>query len=172
MTLALLRALGYGGRLAVVARRPLQAELARRLGASKVYGNTTAALDEIGASKYKPILGSDVYRGGYEAVIEAAGSAGSLEQASWAAMEGGLILLLGAAGEVRHDFSPHWFRELTWVGSYTYGQADFADAVAMLPELAGLEELVGPAFSLAAWPQALASARQRRVIKVTFAPHK
>lgn len=170
LTLALLRALGYGGRLDVVARRPLQAKMARKLGAGGVYENTAAALEGIGAKKYQPILGGEVYRGGYGAVIEAAGSASSLEQASWAAAEGGIILLLGAAGEVRHDFSPHWFRELTWVGSYTYGRHDFADAVAMLPELVGLEGLVSRPFSLFAWKDALSAARKHRVIKAVFAP--
>jgi len=154
----------------VVARRPLQAEMARKLGAGGVYENTAAALEGIGAKKYKPILGGEVYRGGYGAVIEAAGSASSLDQASWAAAEGGLVLLLGAAGEVRHDFSPHWFRELTWVGSYTYGRADFADAVAMLPELSGPEELVGPPFSLVDWREALTAARNHRFVKVVFQP--
>ncbi|WP_457637626.1 zinc-dependent alcohol dehydrogenase [Oceanithermus sp.] len=170
LSLALLRALGYRGRLDVVARHRMQADLARKLGASGVFASSRNALENIGAKEYKPILGPPVYRGGYEAVIEAAGSPSSLEAASWATREGGTVLLLGAAGEVRHDFSPHWFSELTWKGSYTYGRADFAYAVGMLPELNGLEELVAPPFSLPAWRHALAAIRQRRVVKAVFTP--
>ena len=170
LTLALLRALGYGSRLDVVARHSLQAKMALNLGASGVYENTAAALGDIGARKYKPILGGSVYRGGYGAVIEAAGSASSLEQASWATTEGGLVLLLGAAGEMRHDFSPHWFRELTWAGSYTYAAADFASAIKILGEIPGLEALVGPAYSLENWRGAIAAARNHLVLKAVFKP--
>jgi len=170
LSLALLRALGFAGRLDVVARHPRQAELARRLGASNVYAATGDALAAIGARKYRPLWGPPAYRGGYGAVVEAAGSASSLDQAAWAAVEGGTVLLLGAAGQINHDFSPHWFRELTWVGSYTYGRADFADAVRLLGELAGLEELVGPPYPLAGWRSAIAAVRARRVVKAVFTP--
>ena len=170
LSLALLRRLGFDGRLDVVARHPRQAELARALGASHVFASSDAALQDLGARSYQPLLGPPVYRGGYEAVVEAAGSASSLRAAAWAALEGGTVLLLGAAGEVKHDFSPHWFAELTWVGSYTYGNRDFADAVALLAELEGLEGLVGPPYPLAAWQGALAAVRRREVIKAVFDP--
>jgi L-gulonate 5-dehydrogenase len=170
LSLALLRALGYAGRLDVIARHPLQAELARSLGASKVFPSADAALVNLGARAYKPLLGPVVYRGGYGGVVEAAGSATSLRQAAWAALEGGTVLLLGAAGEVRHDFPPHWFSELTWVGSYTYSAGDFADAVAMLGELEGLENLVAPPYALPDWRAAFTAIRSRRLIKAVFTP--
>ncbi len=170
LSVRLLRELGFSGRLDVVARHPRQAELARELGASAVFPSTEAAFLAFGARRYRPLLGPPVWRGGYPAVIEAAGSAKSLDEAAWGAREGGLVLLLGAAGEVRHDFSPHWFSELTWVGSYTYSKKDFADAVALLPALAGLERLVGEAYPLAAYREALRAALRRRAPKVLFAP--
>lgn len=168
----LLRTLGYAGELHVAARHPLQAELARALGADRVHPSATAAADAVGARRYRPLLGRPVYRGGFAAVIEAAGSRSSLDEAAWTTVEGGRVLLLGAAAEVRHDFSPHWFSELTWIGSYTYTQDDFADAVALLPQLEGLERLVGPPFALADWRAALTAARSRRIVKVVFAPQK
>ncbi len=170
LSLRLLRELGFSGRLDVVARHPLQAELAGFLGASAVYPRAEEALLAYGARRYRPLWGAPVFRGGYPAVIEAAGSAKSLDEAAWAAEEGGVVLLLGAAGEVRHDFSPHWFSELTWVGSYTYSSSDFADAVAMLPALGGLERLVGGAYPLAAWTGAIRAAASRQAVKVVFAP--
>ncbi len=170
LAVRLLRELGFAGRLDVVARHPLQAELARELGASAVFPSAEAALLALGARRYRPLLGPPVWRGGYPAVIEAAGSAKSLDEAAWGAGEGGLVLLLGAAGEVGHDFSPHWFSELTWVGSYTYSKKDFADAVALLSALAGLERLVGEAYPLAAYREALRAVLRRRAPKILFAP--
>ena len=170
LAVRLLRELGFSGRIDVVARRPVQAELARALGASGVYPSAGEALANLGARRYRPLLGAPVFRGGYPAVVEAAGTAKSLDEAAWGAAEGGTVLLLGAAGEVRHDFSPHWFSELTWVGSYTYSQKDFADAVAMLPALSGLERLVGGAYPLFAWREAIWAAVSRRAVKVVFAP--
>lgn len=172
LAVRLLRELGFTGELHVAARHPLQAELARALGASRVHPSATAAGEQLGARRYRPLLGRPVYRGGFDAVVEAAGSATSLDEAAWLAREGGTVLLLGAAGEVRHDFSPHWFSELAWVGSYTYSQRDFQTAVQLLPALEGTERLVGPAFGLAQWPQALTTARSRKAIKVVFAPQK
>jgi len=170
LAVRLLRELGFSGRLDVIARHPLQAELARDLGASAVFPRTEEALLDFGARRYRPLLGAPVWRGGYPAVIEAAGSAKSLDEGAWGAGEGGVVLLLGAAGEVRHDFSPHWFSELTWVGSYTYSARDFADAVALLPALSGLERLVGGTYPLSAWPAAIRTAVRRRAVKVVFAP--
>ncbi len=168
LTLRVLRELGFTGKAVAVARRASQADLARALGADEVFASTESALERAPARSYRPILGRSVYRGGFEAVVEAAGTARSLDEAAWAAVEGGLVLLLGAAGEVRHDFSPHWFSELTWVGSYTYSDADFADAVAMLPALVGVERMVGRAYVLEAWPKALRSAVKKRAVKVVF----
>ncbi len=171
LTVRLLRALGFGGRLDVVARRRIQSELAGAFGASGVYPSAAEALAAVGARRYRPILGAPVWRGGYPAVVEAAGTPTSLDQAAWGAAEGGTVLLLGAAAETRHDFSPHWFSELTWVGSYTYAADDFADAVALLPELEGLERMVGGVYPLSAWPQALRAAVRRRVVKAVFSPN-
>ncbi len=170
LSLALLRALGHNGRLDVVARRPLQKELALSLGASRVYHSSGEALKDTNAHRYKPILGAPVWRGGYSAVIEAAGSASSLDEAAWAASEGGTVLLLGAASEVKHDFSAHWFSELAWFGSYTYSNQDFADALAMLDSLAGIEALVGKTFELSDWRSAITAAREKKVVKAAFAP--
>ncbi len=170
LAVRLLRELGFSGRLDVVARRRIQAELAAAFGASRVHSRAEEALAGVGAQRYRPVLGAPVWRGGYGAVIEAAGSSKSLDEAAWGAVEGGTVLLLGAAGEVRHDFSPHWFRELNWLGSYTYTARDFSDAVAMLPALGGLERMVGGVYPLTAWPQAIRAAARRWAVKVVFSP--
>lgn len=40
-------------------------------------------------------------------------------------------------------------------GSYTYTREEFREAVGLLPELEGLESLVGGVYPLEAWPEAL-----------------
>ncbi len=170
LAIRLLRTLGYAGPLYAVARHPRQAELAQRLGASQIFSSAQAAQQAAGARRYQGILGATSWRGGFEGVIEASGSPGGLQQASWAVREGGRVLLLGAPATAFHDFSPYWFREIGLFGSYTYSWDDFAQTVKLLPELEGLEALVTHRFPLEAWPDALQTAVRRRGIKVVFKP--
>ncbi len=170
IALKLLRGLGFAGPLYAVARHPLQAELAQRFGAERVFPSTQAAQEAVGARRFRGILGAVSWRGGFEGVVEASGSPGGLQEASWAVREGGRVLLLGAPGASFHDFSPYWFREVGLVGSYAYSWDDFARAVRMLPELEGLEAMVTHRFPLEAWPEAIRTVVRRRGIKVVFKP--
>ncbi|RDI95427.1 alcohol dehydrogenase [Meiothermus sp. QL-1] len=170
LTIRLLRVLGFSGPLYAVARHPHQAELAQRFGASQVFPSAQAAQEAAGARRYRGILGASSWRGGFEGVVEASGSPGGLQEASWAVREGGRVLLLGAPATAFHDFSPYWFREVHLVGSYAYSWDDFAQTVKLLPELEGLEALVTHRFPLEAWPEAIKTAASRRGIKVVFKP--
>ncbi|AFV76116.1 theronine dehydrogenase-like Zn-dependent dehydrogenase [Thermus oshimai JL-2] len=155
LTLRLLRALGYGGRVYAVAKHPHQAEKARAFGANRVFGSAREALEER-ARRYRYLL-FEGHRGGYRGVVEASGSGRGFREALALAAEGGRVLLLGAPGVEWADLSPFWFKEVGLVGSYTYTREEFREAVALLPELSGLEGLVGGVFPLAAWPEALLS---------------
>jgi len=170
LTLKLLRVLGFDGRLHAVARHNRQAELARLLGADKVFPSTQAAQQAAGARRYRGILGATSWRGGYTGVVEASGSPGGLQEASWTVQEGGRVLLLGAPATAFHDFSPYWFREVRLVGSYAYSWDDFAQTVKLLPEMEGVEVLVTHKFALDAWPEAIKTAVAKRGIKVVFKP--
>jgi threonine dehydrogenase-like Zn-dependent dehydrogenase len=170
IALKAVRLLGFAGELHAVARYPVQAEMARALGASQVHAGAAQAAAAVGAKRYPALLGPPAWRGGFEGVIDAAGSRASLDEAVWAAREGGTVLLLGAPGSLRHDFSPHWFREVALIGSYTYREADFREAVALLGDALGLEALVTHRLALAAWPAALGALRARRALKVVFDP--
>lgn len=170
LTVVALRLTGYGGELHAVARHLVQADMARQLGADRVHGSVAEAAEAVGAKAYRAIIGPPAWRGGFGAVVDAAGSASSLEQASWAVAEGGTLLLLGAPGHLRHDLSPYWFRELRLVGSYVYRREDFAKAVSLLAEAEGLERLVGASYPLEEWREALGAVRTRRAVKVVFAP--
>ncbi len=164
-----LRLLGFSGELHVVARRARQAELAKGLGASQVHGSAKAA-QQVVAKRYRGMLGTSGWRGGFGGVVEAAGSPAALQDASWAVEEGGRLLLLGAPGASLHDLSPYWFREIHLTGSYTYSREDFAEAVRLLPEAVGLEALVSASYPLAAWPEAIRAAATRKGVKVAFKP--
>lgn len=171
ITVKLLRLLGFAGALHVVARYSVQAETARALGADVIHPSAQAAAQHHGAKAYPAIIGPEGWRGGFAAVIDAAGSASSLTEATWTVQEGGTLLLLGAPGQLRHDFSPYWFRELTLIGSYVYTSVDFADAVALLGEAEGLERLVTHSYPLDAYRDALTALTKRRALKVVFQPH-
>jgi threonine dehydrogenase-like Zn-dependent dehydrogenase len=165
-----LRLQGYSGEIHAAARYASQAEAARAMGADHIHASTEEAAKAVGARSYRAIIGPPGWRGGFEAVIDAAGSASSLEQASWATTEGGTLLLLGAPGSLSHDFSPYWFREVKFLGSYVYAESEFKQAVAMLSDAKGLEALVTHRYALDAWPEALETLRRRRAVKVAFDP--
>ncbi|MBD3286073.1 zinc-binding dehydrogenase, partial [candidate division WOR-3 bacterium] len=139
-------------------------------GADKVLENIETAVEGIGAKAYKSIIGTSGFRGGFDALIDAAGSRASLAQASWAVREGGKLILLGSPGQMRQDFSPYWFREVKLLGSYIYSNDDFAKAVKLLPRLNGLEKLVTDKFRLHDWRRAIKTVVKRGGIKVVLRP--
>lgn len=170
LALKMLRVLGFDGPLYAVARHSRQAELAQLFGANKIFPSTQAAQQAAGARRYRGILGATSWRGGFEGVVEASGSPGGLQEASWAVQEGGRVLLLGAPATAFHDFSPYWFREIGLIGSYAYSWDDFAQTVKLLPEMGGVEAMVTHKFGLEAWPEAIKTSVTRRGIKVVFRP--
>ena len=170
ITIAALRRAGFGGELHVAARYPQQREAARALGADHVHATVPDASAAVGARRYAAIIGPPAWRGGFDAVIDAAGSRASLDAASWAARERATVVLLGVPGSLRHDFSPHWFREIRLLGSFAYSASEFGETVAHLPDLVGLERIVTRSYPLRAYRTALADVRARRVLKAVFAP--
>ncbi|TBH20046.1 zinc-dependent alcohol dehydrogenase [Thermus thermamylovorans] len=155
LAVGLLRALGFAGKVYAVAKYPHQGERARAFGADGVYGTAREAL-LARARRYRYLL-FEGYRGGYQAVVEASGSGRGFREALALAQEGGKVLLLGAPGLEWADLSPFWFKEVGLLGSYTYTREEFAEAVGLLPNLRGLEGLVGGTFPLERWPEALAA---------------
>ena len=169
-TLAALRRAGFDGELHALARHPQQREAAEGLGADRVHADVASAGAAAGARAYRAIIGPPAWRGGFDLVVDAAGTRSSLDAAAWAAREGGRVVLLGAPGQLRHDFSPHWFREIRLLGSFAYSASEFAEAVTHLRDLVGLERVVTRSYPLRAYRTALADVRARRVLKAVFAP--
>ena len=168
--IAALRHVGFAGELHVLARHAPQREAALALGADQVHGDVKDASAAAGARSYRTRIGPPAWRGGFDAVIDAAGTASSLDAAAWAAREGGVVVLLGATGSARHDFSPHWFREVELRGSFAYRADDFAEAVSHLSSLPGLEAIVSRRYALSDYRVLLADVRTRRVLKAVFEP--
>jgi threonine dehydrogenase-like Zn-dependent dehydrogenase len=123
-------------------------------------------------------LGSREVTGGYDVVIEAAGTAGALERAAELCRPGGTLVLLGTYWE--QPPMPAMgicMREVSVVPAYMYGRAgpskDFDIAATLLaarPELPGL--LITHRFPLNAAAEAFATARDRAAgaIKVVLEP--
>jgi threonine dehydrogenase-like Zn-dependent dehydrogenase len=170
LTVMALRLAGFTPPVHVVARYSHQARLASQVGGSEVHASAWEAAEAVGARRYRSIIGPPASRGGFDLVIDAAGSEDSIEQASWAVREGGTVLLLGSPGIVRHDLSPYWFRQVRLIGSYTYSRTDIADAVRLLADGGRLEGVVTHRYPLSAWRQAFRAVRGGAALKVLFSP--
>ncbi|HEY7036401.1 MAG TPA: zinc-binding dehydrogenase [Thermomicrobiales bacterium] len=184
LVLAALRLLGNKAHVTVLARHPVQEEMARRFGADVVLRGTgagDAATQVTGAKRYKPIKGKPVYAGGFDWVFDAVGSARSVDESLRVAGPHGRVVLVGCAGEVSHlDLSFVWARELQITGCYVYGKEPshegahtFEVAMRLLadhPDLP-LGDLVTHTVPLANWREAMRLSLQRGqhgAIKVVF----
>lgn len=129
---AALRAVGFSGRLLVVARYPFQAELSRHYGADEVldaHGDVYQAVAErTGGSLHKPVLGKRVMLGGgADAVYECVGSDEAVDDALRLVRPGGKVLLIGlSAVTKRVDWSFVWLKELNVMGTLCSSSEDYA----------------------------------------------
>jgi L-iditol 2-dehydrogenase len=184
LVLAALRLLGNKAHVTVLARHPIQEEMARRFGADVVLRGTgagEAATQVTGAKRYKPIKGKPVYAGGFDWVFDAVGSARSVDESLRVAGPHGRVVMVGCAGELRHlDLSFVWMRELQITGCYVYGKEPshegahtFEVAMRLLADRTEfpLGDLVTHTVPLANWREAMRLSLQRGqhgAIKVVF----
>ena len=111
----LLRALGSGARIVVVARYPFQEDLARAGGADLVLMDPTRAElgRAVGARFLPTTLGGGNLEGGADLCFDCVGSRRSMQEGLLALRGGGAYVLVGTAGALGQvDFSSLWFREL------------------------------------------------------------
>jgi threonine dehydrogenase-like Zn-dependent dehydrogenase len=183
-----LRAAGYAGELIAQTKRPNEARLAERFGASGVVTPGDAARDaliETGAQAYMPIVGGEVYSGGgFPLIFDCVGSAESLAQALRFAAPRGRIVVLGCTAQMRKlDLTFLWYRELEVKGYVCYGRERFRGAerhtfqvthALMLETGTPLQEMVTHVFPLEQYRDALATAFNRRrtgSVKVLLDPN-
>lgn len=177
MAVAALRHLHPSVHIIVGAKYPEQTELARSLGADLVVspGEVHRAVRRASGSF---MIGDDL-SGGADVVIDAVGSAASVDEAIGTARPRGRVVLVGMPGRVSVDMTALWHRETELVGAYTYGTETLANGetrrtfdIAMeLVAAADLGRLVSATYPLERYEDALAHAATaggRGSIKVCF----
>jgi threonine dehydrogenase-like Zn-dependent dehydrogenase len=167
--LAALRLLGHTADITVLARHPIQEQVATRFGATRVLRGVSAgdaAMQITGAKKYKPLRGKPVYAGGFDWVYDCVGSAGSVDSTLRVAGPHGRVVMVGCAGDLPHiDCSFIWARELQVTGCYVYGKEHgcegaphtFDVAMRLLTDHPDfpLSEIVTHQFPLSQWRDAM-----------------
>ncbi len=140
----------------VVAKHERQAEAARAFGATDVL----APGDVVGgvrratrALRLQPERGPAYLLGGVDVAVDAGGSRASGDTALRSARAGGRVLLAGVPG-AGVDLAPAWFRELEVAGAYASAGDAFEVAMSLAAD-APLDGLVGAAYPLARWREAL-----------------
>ncbi|MDQ4045246.1 MAG: alcohol dehydrogenase catalytic domain-containing protein [Chloroflexota bacterium] len=173
LVLAALRLLGLDCHVTVVARYPIQVQMAGKLGADVVHKHAGAAAVEVtGAVRYKPVKGRPVYTGGFDMVYDCVGTARSLDDAMRVASPDGKVILVGCVGEIcRADLSFIWARELHVTGSYGYSTEHGLEGKPHTFEIAldllganpdcPIGELVTHRFPLSKWSEAIDINRRR-----------
>jgi len=171
ITLAL-RELTPAAVITVVAKHRRQAELARLFGATEVVtpGEVVGGVRRATrALRLEPERGAAYLLGGVDVAIDAVGSRSSIDTALRTTRAGGRVLLAGVPGE-GIDLTPAWFRELEVTGAYASAGDAFDVAMAMAAQ-APLDGLVGVAYPLSRWREALdhaGDAGRLGTVKVAF----
>ncbi|MCL8026362.1 zinc-dependent alcohol dehydrogenase [Nocardioides bruguierae] len=125
-TLAL-RELTPAAEILVVAKHPLQKEIARLAGATDVVAPSEVlrrVRRSTGAFQLRPEFSRPYLLGGVDVAIDAVGSAASLETAMGATRAGGRVVVSGMPAPA--DLSALWFRELELVGTYASARTETA----------------------------------------------
>lgn len=163
-------------RVIAVAKYPHQRDFAQKLGATSVAapGELLRAVRRATGSW---ILGTGQLSGGAPLVIDCAGTAESLASALAVVAPGGQVVLAGMPSPSHADLTPLWQREVTLVGSYTYGPEPAAggrhsfDLAFELVEACRLERLLSATYPLERAAEAIehaAAAGRRGAVKVAF----
>jgi threonine dehydrogenase-like Zn-dependent dehydrogenase len=127
LSVAALRALFPAARVAIVARYPHQAELARQLGAEWTLCTREPAqvVDGVaalaGTRLFKPWRGLPWLLRGVDAIYDTVGSAESLEVGVRVASARAPIVITGVGKPARFEWTPHYFKEVALIGSNAFG---------------------------------------------------
>lgn len=176
-TVAALRHLTDVGTIIIGAKYPEQKQLAAALGADQVVdpGELQRAVRRAGGSFR---IGDDL-SGGADVVIDAVGSAASIDLAIGTTRPRGRVVMVGMPSKVSIDMTALWHRETELVGSYTYGTehrpdgtttTSFALAARLVAD-ADLGRLVTATYRLDDYERALehaANGGRRGAVKICF----
>jgi threonine dehydrogenase-like Zn-dependent dehydrogenase len=125
---AILRALYPDVAVAVVARFEAQAALARRFGAEKVLAHEPrlAVIEELvawgGGRLHQPLLGLPMaHPGAVDVVYDTVGKPETFEVGVRVLASRGTLVKAGVHAPDRWEWSPLYFKEISWVGSNAFG---------------------------------------------------
>jgi threonine dehydrogenase-like Zn-dependent dehydrogenase len=188
-SMAILRALHPGVEVAVVARFPAQAEMARGFGAALVLAQeprlelVEALADWSGGVLHRPFLGLPVTQPGQiDVVYDTVGQAETFEVGVRVLAERGQLVHTGVATHKRWESTPVYLKELSITGSNAFGVEvldgtrkhaieHYLDLVAA--GRINISPMVTHQFRLGDWQSALRTLAQpadSRAIKVAFTP--
>jgi threonine dehydrogenase-like Zn-dependent dehydrogenase len=130
MTVAMLRHLHPRATIWAVARHPHQAQLARDLGADEALPSDAEQLVErvaqvSGASPMRPWSERPWLMRGPGVIYETVGSPHTVETSLRIAAPRATVVISGVEAPRRFEWTPHYFKELTLVGSNAFAVEDF-----------------------------------------------
>ena len=188
MNIAALKAVEPSCRVACVAKYPFQARLARRLGAGHIIDaqkhDVMAQVGDLAQSKVYPLSsGGAVLAGGVRLVYDTITNSVTLNQALRMAQGKGRVIALGLAAMPEGvDWTPTWMKEISIVGSLTYGaetfrgkrQDTFVRAVDLIARRRADLRVIRPRkYPLEQYREALTEAASKKTsgaVKVSFVP--
>ncbi|HTX94402.1 MAG TPA: alcohol dehydrogenase catalytic domain-containing protein [Mycobacterium sp.] len=184
---AILRALYPQVAVAVVARFAAQAELARRFGAALVLAHEPrlAVIEELvewgGGRLRQPLLGLPMaHPGAVDVVYDTVGKPETFEVGVRVLRSRGTLVKAGVHAPGRWEWSPLYFKEISWVGSNAFGveevEGERKHAIAHYLDLAAagrvdLRPMLTHTFSLEQWREAflaIANQGESGAVKVAF----
>jgi threonine dehydrogenase-like Zn-dependent dehydrogenase len=119
-----IRALGIACNITVSEPSKVHAEWAAKAGADQLItdGDVFGHVSELtGARRYKPMLGQDLFMGGFTKVFDAVATSETLRTAMRVLSGGGTLSVVGIGDEVKLDLTPLWLKLQTIKGVYSYG---------------------------------------------------
>jgi threonine dehydrogenase-like Zn-dependent dehydrogenase len=131
LSIAILRALHPEVRVLAVARYPHQADLARRLGAERVFEHrpTLAIIrgvgEALGVEVQAPWRGLPMLNGGVDVVYDTVGAPETLEVGVRITRPRGRIVVTGVEIPRRFEWTPLYFKEIALVGSNAFAIEEY-----------------------------------------------
>jgi (R,R)-butanediol dehydrogenase/meso-butanediol dehydrogenase/diacetyl reductase len=119
-----IRALGIACNITVSEPSTFHAEWATRAGADALImdGDIFGHVQKLtGARRYKPMLGRDIFMGGFTKVFDVVAKSETLRTAMRVLTGGGMLSVVGIGDEVKLDLTPLWLKLQTIKGVYGYG---------------------------------------------------
>ncbi len=176
-SLAAIRHFTRPATIIVGAKYPEQKTMARQLGADLVV-DPSELQRAVRRASGSFMIGDDL-SGGADVVIDAVGTAATIDAAVGTTRPQGRVVLVGMPGKVSLDLTALWHRETELVGAYTYGTEELPDGsrrrtfdmATELVDSADLGRMVTDVFELEQYEKAIeqaAMAGPRGSIKVCF----